>query len=95
MHDATPINESANSLINLAGNMNRLVQRLHKARHFVFWIIVAAIPFPSPAEPTPAAVAGFNSYIASVESRLGQQHRSPGIFVASIAQNEARLRQAS
>ncbi|HEX4758977.1 MAG TPA: hypothetical protein VH308_13380 [Terracidiphilus sp.] len=90
------LHRSANAripLFNLAGKVRQHLRRLRKARHFVFWMIVAAIPFPSPAEPTLAAVADFNSYIASVESRLSQQHRSPDTFVASAEQNEARLRQ--
>jgi hypothetical protein len=33
------------------------------------------------AQPTPAAVAAFNVYTQSVESRLNQQHRSAGAFV--------------
>jgi hypothetical protein len=57
-------------------------------------MIIAAIPFPSPAEqPTPVAVADFNTYVASVESRLNQRHQSPGTFVASIGQNQQRLHQ--
>ena len=75
-----------------AETIRRLVQRLRNASHLVLWMIITAIPFPSSAEPAPAAVADFNSYIASVESRLDQQHRSPGTFIASIAQNQARLR---
>jgi len=34
------------------------------------------------AEPTSAALAAFDSYTGSVESRLAQQHRSPGNFLA-------------
>jgi hypothetical protein len=49
------------------------------------------------AEPTPAAVSAFNAYIRAVESRLAQQHRSPGSFLASTASgpplDETRLRQ--
>jgi len=32
-------------------------------------------------EPRPAAVNGFNAYTGAVESRLAQQHRSPGDFL--------------
>jgi hypothetical protein len=47
------------------------------------------------AEPTPAAVTAFNSYVDAVETRLGQQHRSRDGFLAplsSAAQDEPRLR---
>jgi hypothetical protein len=46
-------------------------------------------------EPTTAAVAAFNSYIGSVESRLAQQHRSQNGFLAPTAsggQGDMRLR---
>jgi hypothetical protein len=42
------------------------------------------------AEPTPAAVSGFNSYIAGVESRLAQQHRSSDAFLAPVAADRLR-----
>jgi hypothetical protein len=48
-------------------------------------------------EPTPAAVFAFNTYSKTVESRLAQQHRSPGAFLAPAASDpesaETRLRQ--
>jgi hypothetical protein len=47
------------------------------------------------AGPAPAAVFAFNSYIGGVESRLAQQHRSQGGFIAGVGsgtQGEARLR---
>jgi hypothetical protein len=37
------------------------------------------------ADPTPAAVAAFNSYISVVESRLANQHRSQNGFLAPAA----------
>jgi hypothetical protein len=37
------------------------------------------------AEPTTAALAAFNAYTQSVESRLAQQHRSPTTFLASAS----------
>ena len=46
-------------------------------------------------EPSAGAVAGFNSYVTGVESRLGQQHRSADAFHAPgalAAQSETRLR---
>ena len=42
------------------------------------------------AEPTPAAVAAFNSYIGTVEARLAEQHRSADGFLGS--EDFARLR---
>jgi hypothetical protein len=36
-------------------------------------------------QPTPAAVAAFNAYAASVESRLASQHRSANTFLAPTA----------
>jgi hypothetical protein len=47
------------------------------------------------AEPSPAAVAAFNSYIGVVESRLAQQHRSQIGFLAGaplIPRDEMRVR---
>jgi hypothetical protein len=54
---------------------------------------------PSPhllmAEPTPAAVAAFNAYTATVESRLAQQHRSRNAFLAAAANpQDANLQDA-
>jgi len=43
------------------------------------------------AEPAPAAVAAFNSYIGAVETRLAEQHRSADNFLAP--ENSAQLRQ--
>ena len=42
------------------------------------------------AEPTPAATSAFNTYVATVESRLATQHRSPGFFLAPS--DDQRLR---
>lgn len=45
--------------------------------------------------PSAAAVAGFNSYVSGVELRLGQQHGSADVFLASgvlASQSAARLR---
>ena len=58
-------------------------------------VIVTAAPAPAAAQPTSAALAAHNSYVAVVESRLDKQHRSPGAFLAPFAspvQNDARLR---
>jgi hypothetical protein len=37
------------------------------------------------AQPTPEAIAAFNAYASTVESRLAQQHRSDDAFLASTA----------
>jgi hypothetical protein len=34
------------------------------------------------ADPNPAAIAAFNTYTRTVESRIAQQHRSPNTFLA-------------
>ena len=48
------------------------------------------------AEPTTAAISAFTAYTKTVESRLAQQHLSPGTFLAIAASDptrtEARLR---
>lgn len=47
------------------------------------------------AEPTPAAVAAYNSYVGVTESRLAQQHRAPSGFLVpgpTDRQVAARLR---
>ncbi len=47
------------------------------------------------AEPAPAAVTAFNSYIRTVESRLAEQHGSQTGFLAAVGsgqQSEIRLR---
>jgi hypothetical protein len=47
------------------------------------------------AEPSPAAISAFNSYINAVESRLTQQHRSPETYLApsaEVPQDKASLR---
>jgi hypothetical protein len=41
------------------------------------------------AEPSPAAVSAFNSYINAVESRLARQHRSTVSFLASVDSDPA------
>ena len=59
-------------------------------------MFLAAVPCCAVAEPSPAAVAAFNSYVGAVESRLARQHRSPDGFLAPLAsseQSETRLRQ--
>jgi hypothetical protein len=59
-------------------------------------LVSMAATYCSAAEPSPGAIAAFNSYIGAMDLRLGHQHRSSGAFLASTAltpQSEARLRQ--
>jgi hypothetical protein len=54
------------------------------------FLIFAAAAGPVRAQPTPAAIRAFNTYIGGVEARLAQQHRSPDGFLAAV--DFARLR---
>src|ERR1035441_3309323 len=57
--------------------------------------LVVASPGCVAAEPAPAAISTFNSYVNAVEARLAQQHRSDTNFLASAdsdPQSDARLR---
>jgi len=54
-------------------------------------LLLLAAPAWVAAQPTPAATTAFNSYVQSVEARLGAQHRSAGGFLAPV--DFARLRQ--
>jgi hypothetical protein len=55
-------------------------------------LILSVLNRASEAEPTPAAVATFNGYIAALESRLAHQHSAGSAFLTP-AGTEARLRQ--
>jgi hypothetical protein len=50
---------------------------------------VVAAPKPLAAQP-PAAISVFNTYIATIESRLAHQHRSPTAFL--VPEDDTRLR---
>ena len=57
-------------------------------------IALVAVTAGHAAEPTAAAITGFNSYIAALESRLDRQHRSQDGFIASTffdENNRAKL----
>jgi hypothetical protein len=59
-------------------------------------LIYLAMPGRILAEPTPAAIAAFNSYVGAVESRLALQHQSRSAFLAPVTpvqQSDIRLRQ--
>jgi hypothetical protein len=62
----------------------------------VFGLLIFVVaPFCVAEGPSVGAVAAFNSYVGGVESRLGQQHRSADVFLASgdlTPQSTARLR---
>jgi len=53
-------------------------------------LLLASIAVPAAAQPSPRAIAGFNSYIAAVEARLAREHESPDGFLAPV--DLARLR---
>src|ERR1700683_2129314 len=48
-------------------------------------LLFLGVPRLLRGEPTPAAVSAFNSYNATVEFRLAQQHRSPNTFLTPVA----------
>jgi hypothetical protein len=52
--------------------------------------IAVSVPHRAFAAPKPAAAESFNAYVNTVESRLAQQHRSGGGFLAS--EDQGRLR---
>jgi hypothetical protein len=55
------------------------------------WAVLLLLTAPHSllGQPTPAAVAAFNAYAGTVESRLEGQHRSPGTFLAATAPDSA------
>jgi hypothetical protein len=58
-------------------------------------LIYLSTPSRVLAEPTPAALTAFNSYVHAVETRLTQQHRSAAAFLAPVApvqESDTRLR---
>ena len=59
------------------------------------FLVSVSWPVSTPADPSPAAVSAFNTYIRAVESRLAQQHSSHSAFlapIASVPHSEMRLR---
>ena len=51
-------------------------------------MILLFVPERAAAEPAPAAVAAFNSYINTVESRIAAQHRSQSAFLVPVDLSE-------
>lgn len=45
-------------------------------------LVLAWVAAAGAAEPSPAALAGFNAYVAKVEGRLAQEHGSASMFLA-------------
>jgi hypothetical protein len=68
------------------------LRRFSNARiYFVCgWLLVSVAVGRVAAEPPAAAVAAFDSYVRSVESRLGEQHRSGKAFLAPAATERLR-----
>jgi hypothetical protein len=64
-------------------------------RAFCILLLTASAPSCPALEPSTAAVAAFDAYVRSVESRLAQQHGSPSgllALAASDSRSEARPR---
>jgi hypothetical protein len=55
----------------------------------LFLIAFSAATVGRAVEPTAAAIAGFNSYIAALESRIDKQHQSQDGFIASVLSDPA------
>jgi hypothetical protein len=75
--------------------LTRISQSLLCAGVLLIPLFLAIAATPATAEPTPAALAAFNAYVNSVESRLAAQHRSQNGFLVPAnpdARLESRLR---
>jgi len=74
----------------------RIVTHTRSASLICILLFLLDAPRTLLGEPTPAATAAFNVYIAAVEERLVQQHQSPNRFLAPYGDNasstEKRLR---
>jgi len=76
------------------GKVRNMKQDL-KSKSRGFWaagalMLLIGAPAWLAAEPTPAAVAGFNAYVGRVEARLAEEHRSADTFLVPV--DWARLR---
>jgi hypothetical protein len=73
----------------------RQVSRYRPSFLILVLLIFVAGPSCAMGEPSPAAVAAFNTYVNTVESRLARQHQSRNDFLAPplTAQDEKRLQQ--
>ncbi len=54
--------------------------------------LLVSEPLALAAEPSPAALSAFAQYSAAVETRLAQQHRADGTFLAAPSGPEAQAR---
>jgi len=52
-------------------------------------VVVAGLPGWAVGQPSPAASAGFNAYVAGVEGRLAEEHRAVAGFLGGVAGTEA------
>lgn len=69
-----------------------MCERMRRLRRFLA-VVVLAMPVGAWAGPTAKAVAAFNLYAGTVESRLAVQHGARDEFVSGLStQSEARLR---
>ena len=59
-----------------------------RSRTFSLLLLFAAAPGCVAAGPPPAAVAAFNSYTRTVQTRLAQQHRSQSTFLAFASSDQ-------
>jgi hypothetical protein len=74
--------------------MSRRLSFLCPRTAILFLIALAAATAGRATEPTAAAIAGFNSYIAALESRIDRQHQSQDGFISSVLSdpnNRAKL----
>lgn len=62
-----------------------LTPRVHKLAALAVMVAAMAVSASTQAQPSAAAVAGFNSYTAAVEARLAQQHRSSTGFLSPVS----------
>jgi hypothetical protein len=54
------------------------------------WALIPALTLTAGAEPAPASLAAFNSYVVLVEARIARQHQSPDSFLAPVSWDRLR-----
>ena len=62
------------------------------ARFVAVGFLCFGLPAGVVAQPGPAASAGFDTYIHTLEARLEQQHRAPETFLAPVSTPQANAR---
>ncbi|MGA7109168.1 MAG: hypothetical protein WBV28_12390 [Terracidiphilus sp.] len=98
LHNKTPKTEPVTALLQDLGTRCKAFPRRVDSLPLLalpILLLFLAPPACHAVEPSPAAVAGFNAYVALVENRLAEQHRAHATFLATQAippQNRARLR---